>query len=51
MRTIVCHGDSLTEGSDLEKYYLEDGLHPDKSGHLLMAEKMVDLLRSLFYFP
>ncbi len=21
MRTIVCHGDSLTEGSDLEKNY------------------------------
>ena len=32
------------------KYYLEDGLHPNKLGHLLMAEKMVALLRSLFYF-
>ena len=32
------------------KYFLEDGLHPNKMGHLLMAEKMVELLRSLFYF-
>ena len=32
------------------KFYLEDGLHPNKQGHLLMAEKMVELLRSLFYF-
>jgi len=32
------------------KFYLEDGLHLNKQGHLLMAEKMVDLLRSLFYF-
>jgi lysophospholipase L1-like esterase len=32
------------------KYYSEDGLHPNKLGHLLMAEKMVALLRSLFYF-
>ena len=33
-----------------QKYFLEDGLHPNKRGHLLMAEKMVDLLRSQFYF-
>ena len=33
-----------------EKYFLEDGLHPNKQGHRLMAEKMVELLRSLFYF-
>jgi lysophospholipase L1-like esterase len=32
------------------KYYLEDGLHPNKLGHLLMAEQMVQLLRNLFYF-
>ncbi len=32
------------------KYFLEDGLHPNKLGHLLMAEKMVELLHSLFYF-
>ena len=32
------------------KYFLEDGLHPNKQGHRLMAEKMVELLRSLFYF-
>jgi len=32
------------------KYFLEDGLHPNKMGHLLMAGKMVELLRSLFYF-
>jgi len=32
------------------KYFLEDGLHPNKLGHLLMAEKMVELLRTLFYF-
>jgi lysophospholipase L1-like esterase len=33
------------------KYFLEDGLHPNKQGHRLMAEKMVELLRRLFYFP
>ncbi len=32
------------------KYFLEDGLHPNKQGHRLMAEKMVKLLRRLFYF-
>ncbi len=32
------------------KYFLEDGLHPNKQGHLLMAGKMVELLRNLFYF-
>ena len=30
--------------------FLADGLHPNKLGHLLMAEKMVELMRSLFYF-
>jgi len=33
-----------------KKFYLEDGLHPNKQGHLLMAGKMVELLLSLFYF-
>ena len=32
------------------KYFLEDGLHPNKQGHRLMAEKMVQLLRHLLYF-
>ncbi len=32
-----------------EKYFLEDGLHPNKEGHLLMAEKAADLLKSIFY--
>ena len=31
-------------------YFLEDGLHPNKKGQRLMAEKMVELLRTLFYF-
>ncbi len=39
-----------TNGNVQGKYFLEDGLHPNKRGHLLMAEKMVELLRNLFYF-
>ena len=39
-----------TKGKVEAKYYLEDGLHPNKLGHLLMAEKMVELLHRLFYF-
>ncbi len=49
MRTIVCHGDSLTEGSDLEKNYtwphlvennikvsvINSGIGGDTSGGLL----------------
>ena len=31
-------------------YFLEDGLHPNKQGQRLMAEKMVELLRTLFFF-
>ena len=86
MKTLVCHGDSLTEASDLddpaiwpslvegrlkindiacldfyhpfwddsgaveEKYFLENGLHPNKAGHHLMAQKTVELLQSLFTF-
>jgi lysophospholipase L1-like esterase len=37
-------------GAVLGKYFLEDGLHPNKQGHLLMAEKMVEVLKSSFYF-
>jgi len=37
-------------GETLGKYYLEDGLHPNKQGHLLMAEKAVELLRKQFHF-
>ena len=33
-----------------EKYYLEDGLHPNKRGHRLMADKVVDFLRDQFQF-
>ena len=32
-----------------EKYFLEDGLHPNREGHLLMAEKAANLLKSIFY--
>lgn len=37
-------------GEPLADYYLADGLHPNKQGHLLMAEKAVELLCSRFYF-
>jgi len=37
-------------GDPLAEYYLEDGLHPNKQGHLLMSEKAVDLLCNQFYF-
>jgi len=37
-------------GEPISDYYLEDGLHPNKQGHLLMAEKTVDLLCRQFYF-
>lgn len=37
-------------GDALAKYYLEDGLHPNRQGHRLMAEKAVDLLCSQFHF-
>jgi lysophospholipase L1-like esterase len=35
-------------GAVEEKYFLEDGLHPNKAGHRLMAQKTVELLQSLF---
>ncbi len=38
------------KGDILGQYFLEDGLHPNKQGHLLMAKKMVGFLRGLFYF-
>jgi lysophospholipase L1-like esterase len=37
-------------GTIEEKYFLEDGLHPNKAGHHLMAQKTVELLQSLFNF-
>ena len=30
------------------KYFLEDGLHPNKDGHMLMAEKAARFLKSTF---
>jgi len=30
--------------------YLEDGLHPDKTGHRLMATEAIDLFRTEFLF-
>ena len=35
-------------GAVEEKYFLEDGLHPNKAGHRLMAQKTVESLQSLF---
>ena len=32
------------------KYFLEDGLHPNKEGHRLMAKKAAELLTSTFFF-
>ena len=37
-------------GNLQEKYFLEDGLHPNKEGHRLMAEKMLELMRTVYYF-
>ena len=37
-------------GDTRGKYYLEDGLHPNKQGHRLMAEKAVELLHNQFHF-
>jgi acyl-CoA thioesterase-1 len=34
-----------------DRYFLEDGLHPNEAGHLLMAEKAVELLQRRFNFP
>jgi acyl-CoA thioesterase I len=38
------------DGEPIAEYYLEDGLHPNKRGHLGMAEKTVELLCNQFYF-
>jgi len=37
-------------GEVQKKYFLEDGLHPNKEGHRLMAEKASELLTSTFFF-
>lgn len=37
-------------GSVQEKFFLEDGLHPNKAGHRLMAQKTVELLQGLSNF-
>jgi len=37
-------------GEPLPEFYQEDGLHPNKQGHLLMSEKAVDLLCNQFHF-
>ena len=37
------------KGAVLEKYFLEDGLHPNKDGHLLMAATAAKFLKSIFY--
>ena len=37
------------KGTVQGKYFLEDGLHPNKDGHLLMAATAVQLLKSTFY--
>jgi len=37
------------KGEVQEKYFLEDGLHPNKDGHLLMAATAAEFLRSTFY--
>lgn len=38
------------QGKAMGKYFLEDGLHPNKEGHALMAAKIVECLQSFFYF-
>ena len=37
-------------GEPRPEYYLADGLHPNKQGHLLMSEIAVDLLCKQFYY-
>jgi len=39
-----------TAGAVLGKYYLEDGLHPNKKGHYRIAEKAIEHLQKTFYF-
>jgi len=52
---IICHGDSLTEGNDIEKAYtwtslLEDGVHPAKDGHRVMGVYAAKLIKDVFHF-
>jgi lysophospholipase L1-like esterase len=37
-------------GDVLGDYFLEDGLHPNKQGHRLIAKKIAELMRSVFNF-
>ena len=37
-------------GKLIKKYFLEDGLHPSKAGHSLMASKTIELLKGLPIF-
>lgn len=81
IKTLVCHGDSLTAPEELERgsiwpslvenrlkinvinsgiggdttggllsrfYPADDGLHPNKAGHRLMADKTVEMLKDRF---
>jgi len=41
---------SAENGAAIGKYYLDDGLHLNKQGHRLMAEKTVDFLIRQFNF-
>ncbi len=37
-------------GAVQERFFLEDGLHPNEAGHRLMAENAVKLLQRQFNF-
>jgi acyl-CoA thioesterase-1 len=39
-----------TAGAVQDGYFLEDGLHPNETGHRVMAEKAVALLKSRYHF-
>jgi len=40
----------LNDKGDVQgECFLEDGLHPNKKGHLLMAAQAAQLLKSTFY--
>lgn len=38
------------QGSVQGQYFLEDGLHPNKEGHALMAATIIEFLQTVFYF-
>ncbi len=38
-----------TNGAVQGKYFLEDGLHPNRDGHRLMASQATELLKSTFF--